>query len=74
MFKCISTKPTKTIKHNLVLDVEGMNATVFNDIIYSSDKRLEFLQDGQRAAATYLENITLERENVPKNNVTERKL
>ena len=65
LFKCITTKPTKTIKHNLVLDVERMNTTVFNDIIYSSDKRLEFLQDGQRAAATYLENIKLERAKVP---------
>ena len=48
-----------------MLDVERMNTTVFNDIIYSSDKRLEFLQDGQRAAATYLENIKLERAKVP---------
>tara|TARA_Y100000741_G_C18244547_1_gene554974 strand:- start:712 stop:1608 length:897 start_codon:yes stop_codon:yes gene_type:complete len=62
LFKSISTKPTKKIKYNLILDVDGMNSTVFNDILHSCDKRLEFLQIGQKSATNFLQDIEVERE------------
>ena len=62
LFKSISTKPTKKIKYNLILDVDGMNSTVFNDILHSCDKRLEFLQIGQESATNFLQDIEVKRE------------
>ena len=39
-----------------------MNSTVFNDILHSCDKRLEFLQIGQESATNFLQDIEVKRE------------
>ena len=51
-----------------------MNSSVFNDILYSSDKRLEFLQEGQNVATNFLQNLEIKRDKENKNDESEHNI
>ena len=71
LFKSISISPKKIIKHNLIVDVDSMDKSVFNEILYSSEKRLEFLKQGQTFATNFLQNLEIKREKANKNDDSE---
>lgn len=64
LFKCISTTPSKKIKYNIIVDVDDMDHSILSGILYSADKRLEFLQGGQEIATNFLQDVQIEKERI----------
>ena len=62
LFKCLGAISERKIKHKLVIEVNKIDKSEFDKILYESETRLRFLNSGQEIANNFIQSINDKRE------------